>query len=152
MTDRVDWQVQVAFYLSLGSFLFGAFQWWHSEKEGRIKTTVEIGQKYIQDKDVYRQIVAWTKWEFSDAPWRRDDQPVNDPELVDRWSYIYYLNYIAYLIVEGKIDRSYLPPNLRCALLQAGLSMRKLKQNGRIHLDLKSLENLTPELSGSCQY
>jgi len=112
---------------------------------------MEIAERYIQDRDVYRQLSVWEKWIASKEPWSRAGQRVDDPELIDRWSHIYYLNYVAYLANEGKIDIFYLPPELRCSLALTAQQMRTLRSNNRINLDLKDLDTVGLRLRDACR-
>lgn len=89
----------LALFLSIMSAVFALFQWRATEPTALTTATIDLSRKYIEDPQVNQQLMNY----------RIDDSSADINHRL-----ISYLNYIAYLTNEGRLDRRYLAPQITC--------------------------------------
>lgn len=107
---RASWQAQMAFYLSLATAAFSAFQWWNSKREHRINIAMELSRIY--ERDMPRNLIdAATEELHTDIYVTENNQLQNlkltDVQFKELRYYAASLEYVAFLANTGKIDPEY---------------------------------------------
>lgn len=115
-----SWQAQVAFYVSLATATFSAFQWWQGRREDRIKAAIEISRDYLKDEriDRLRQIVQDTLG--SKVILGKQYSPEQEAELI---IYFRRLDYLSFLLNHQRVDPNYVAETMKCDMILAALSL-----------------------------
>jgi len=99
---------RAALALSIVSICFSVFQWWNTEKEARISAAIDVSRNYYKDLNL-PQAHALMK-AYVGGNLNRDEL-----ELFVREAD--YLNYIAKLANENKLDKNFLSRDISYAML-----------------------------------
>jgi hypothetical protein len=110
--------------LSIWSTGLSGYQFWNSRRESRITTAVEISRNYLKDRDVETAALIFSI--------NRDEQTgvVLATEQLHRIiRHFDVFEYVALLVLNDRLDRSYLSESLICDMAWTDGALERLKDN-----------------------
>jgi hypothetical protein len=108
MAESPSKTAKVALAISILTACFSIFQWWNTEKEARISAAIDVSRNYYKDLNL-PQVHALMK------AYVGGDLSHDELQLFVREAD--YLNYIAKLANENKLDKTFLSRDIHCAML-----------------------------------
>jgi hypothetical protein len=107
---RSDWQIQVAFYLSLLTAGFSVYQWQHTQEESTIAASIDFARKYLNDNELAQaRKIATSLYHL------RKDPGTLSPTESDGWNKLTTnAMYLAQLLDQKKVDPGYITDLMFC--------------------------------------
>ncbi|MGB9365952.1 MAG: hypothetical protein WCE79_08060 [Xanthobacteraceae bacterium] len=119
--QKASWQAQVAFYLSIATALFSAFQWWNNQNEVRINAAMEISKNYAKPYEASTVeavdlAIAGSKLDAAKA--------------TALYQMALEYDYVAQLANAGRIDIDFLSQKVKCGIWLADLAVKGATRTG----------------------
>lgn len=118
MAEKPSMVAVIALCLSAATAVFSIYQWWSTQQESRINAAIDISKTYLRERDVINTLMfgVYVGW----------PRRLEDDELLKLARHLEFLNYVAFLGITEKLDRSYLSPALVCEISWADAVAEKL--------------------------
>ncbi len=136
MTDKSNGLAVAALIISIGTAAFSIYQWWNSERSSRINAAMEVSKHYLEDKELNA-----ARMEINMMVSVKQQTVSVESSLATR-AYISWLNYVAFLSNNERLDPDYLAELLTCDIISKGQMVRQFAKNPNPNLQSVSVSDI----------
>jgi hypothetical protein len=145
MAEKPSWTAIAALIVSVSAVVLSIHQWLVSERNARVKDTVEIANAYLKKNSLpeFNRLILYT-----------NASEISLVEVAQLRLFLYRMEYIAKLANGTRLDLAFIPLNLKCDLYEIDLLIRRAKRpaDDPLLADIVEVKKFAPQVSPDCKW
>jgi hypothetical protein len=132
---------RLALFVSLAAFGFSVFQWWTTERDSKVKASIELSNQLVTNPHLSEMRRVWFQMPKTNAATASNVVNIESTRML----YVYY-DFVAALLLNGRVDEKYFPVQLNCELASQYHALEDAAKSDPIYslaIPLSSLKNLS---------